>query len=534
MRIAHLWAVDGLEAGAPVAQRFGAAGERGFYSLLHLLQALGRPPGVGKVELTVVTSGLHDVLGQEPLEPEKSPLLALCAVAPQEYHELRCRSVDLALDAGDPEEQGERLLTEIASGKGDARVALRGARRWALGFKSLPGQAGAGPLASVRPRGTYLVTGGLGHVGFVAAMALARGAQAKLVLLSRSALPDRNEWDRWLESHPDAEPTSLRIRKVRALEAAGAEVLAVAADVADPGPMRRALDAARGRFGDIHGVVHAAGLLGPGEFGPIQGLSLETCERLFAAKVRGLLVLESLLAEPAPDFWLLTSSLSAVLGGLGYAAYAAGNVFLDHFARARGRLGGAAWTSVDFDQWSVAGRVHEAPGKAGDPGATAITPREGLGLIEHLLRTSVAGQVVVSTTPLHDRLARWVGLEERPAGPAPPPASAPRPRPELPTPYVAPRNETERALAGILEELLGIGPIGVNDDFFALGGHSLFAARTLSRLRAAFGLSLPLSAFFAAPTVAGLGALVAAARAAQEDRSRPEAPPAGDRVEIEI
>jgi hypothetical protein len=99
---------------------------------------------------------------------------------------------------------------------------------------------------------------------------------------------------------------------------------------------------------------------------------------------------------------------------------------------------------------------------------------------------------------------------------------------------VAPRDETERKLAGIFEELLGIGPIGANDDFFALGGHSLFAARALSRLRTAFELSLPLSTFFEAPTVAGLGVLIAAARGAQEGGSRPETPPGGDRVEIEL
>jgi acyl carrier protein len=356
-----------------------------------------------------------------------------------------------------------------------------------------------------------------------------------LVLVCRSALPGRDGWGDWLESHASGDATSVRIKRVKALEAAGAEVLVIAGDVADAARVEQAIAEARARFGDIHGVVHAAGLLGPEDFGPIQGLSRAACERLFAAKVRGLLALEKLLADPEPDFWLLTSSLSAALGGLGYAAYAAGNVFLDHFAAEQNRKRRSRWASVDFDRWEFGRAGGVDAGRPADSSAAAITPQEGLRLLEHLLRLDVAGQVVVSTTPLQERLARWVSLVERRVG-ARQVSAAPsaRPRPELGTAYLAPRDERERALAAIFEELLGVGPVGVDDDFFELGGHSLFAARALSRLRAAFGLSLPLAAFFEAPTVAGLAARVAAILAAREGAERSAASTAGERVEIEL
>jgi acyl transferase domain-containing protein len=77
-------------------------------------------------------------------------------------------------------------------------------------------------------------------------------------------------------------------------------------------------------------------------------------------------------------------------------------------------------------------------------------------------------------------------------------------RPELATPYAAPRTDTERVLAGIWEDVLGIRPVGIHDDFYELGGHSLLALQVLSRVRQALGAELPLRAIFDAPTVARL------------------------------
>jgi len=77
-------------------------------------------------------------------------------------------------------------------------------------------------------------------------------------------------------------------------------------------------------------------------------------------------------------------------------------------------------------------------------------------------------------------------------------------RPGLATPYVAPSGPAEETLTAIWQELLGVSPVGVRDSFFDLGGHSLLASQLVARLAARFGVELPLSDLFDAPTIAEL------------------------------
>jgi len=99
-------------------------------------------------------------------------------------------------------------------------------------------------------------------------------------------------------------------------------------------------------------------------------------------------------------------------------------------------------------------------------------------------------------------------------------------RPQLSTPYAEPESDTERALAEIWSDLLGVAPVGIHDDFFELGGHSLLATRVLSRVEARFGVRLSLRTVFDAPTIHKL--------ARETDEARPPAADDGDREELDF
>ena len=78
--------------------------------------------------------------------------------------------------------------------------------------------------------------------------------------------------------------------------------------------------------------------------------------------------------------------------------------------------------------------------------------------------------------------------------------------------YVLPATDAERAVAEAWQEMLGVSPIGAEDDFFELGGHSLLATQVASRLRTRLAVEVPLRALLTTPTVRGWAALFAATR----------------------
>jgi acyl carrier protein len=86
------------------------------------------------------------------------------------------------------------------------------------------------------------------------------------------------------------------------------------------------------------------------------------------------------------------------------------------------------------------------------------------------------------------------------------------PRPGLGNEYVAPRNETEKVIAGIWQNLLGIEQVGVYDNFFELGGDSLSATQVIARLREALQVEIAVGKMFEDATVAGLAGLVEPSR----------------------
>jgi amino acid adenylation domain-containing protein len=87
--------------------------------------------------------------------------------------------------------------------------------------------------------------------------------------------------------------------------------------------------------------------------------------------------------------------------------------------------------------------------------------------------------------------------------------------------YVGPRSAVEEMLCGLWADVLGARQVGVEDNFFELGGHSLLATQVMSRVRAAFGVELPLRALFETPTVAGVATALSAQLSGGETRPRP-------------
>ncbi|MYR02007.1 phosphopantetheine-binding protein, partial [Streptomyces sp. SID6139] len=148
---------------------------------------------------------------------------------------------------------------------------------------------------------------------------------------------------------------------------------------------------------------------------------------------------------------------------------------------------------------ALAGYAVPAEGAAPDPAE-----------LRRYLRSELPDYMVPLTITVLDRLPVTANSKtDLAALPSPAPAAAERP-------YEAPRDDTERALAALWEQLLGADRVGVHDNFFELGGHSLLATRLLAEIRSGLGAAVTVRRFFAGPTVAELALATAESAAAPE------------------
>ncbi len=353
-RIIHAWLTTEKSAARLEVEQVKDLQRKGFYSLFGLAQALS---GIlSPVELLILTSELFEVIGNESICAAKATALGPFMVIPQEIQNIHCRGIDLP--AGDLEDTNstvliEHILQAFQSPPGEPFTSYRGSHRWVQTYTPAPLPETQPERLPLRKNGVYLITGGLGGIGLSLAGYLAKDYQARLVLIGRTALPERNAWADWLASHEAQDATSQKIAAIQKIEAQGSEVLLAYADVADITEMRTVTDAAARKFGSVNGVIHAAGVLGVGM------LELKTAQQaasVLSAKVYGTLVLDSLLDVQQLDFMLLCSSINAVIGVPGKIDYSAANAFLDAFAFEKNHnLASPRVISVNWDAWQDVG-----------------------------------------------------------------------------------------------------------------------------------------------------------------------------------
>ena len=506
-KILQLWNIP--FADKDETERFADHQKLGFYSLLYIAQSLIKLRTAKVIEVGVVSSGLHGITGQEEICPSRATLIGACNSISQEYPNIVCRSIDVVPVEKTEASLAQTLIAELETESTHPVIGYRAGQRWVQVFQPLALDEPAERITTLRRTGVYFITGGLGNIGLAIAEHLAWAVRAKLVLVGRSSFPAKQDWYKWLRTHPAKDPTSIRIRRLQEIEMLGADLLILNAEVADRSAMQEAVDSACAHFGGIHGVIHAAGNVNADGFFGIDEADQDRCERQFRSKAHGVMVLEQVLRGKTLDFVVLCSSISSILAGLGYLAYSAANAFMDAFSHKCNQSGSIPWTSINWDTWNFLEDFGD------DPSRLDMNAQEGVEAFQRILGAALAPQIVVSTGSLADRVDQWVSLKAlRKAGGVKEKQSAHlHSRPVLAHPYIAPRGELERSVAEIWQSVLGIAQVGVTDDFFAdLSGSSLIATQLVAQVRKQFQVELPLRRFFEEPTVAGLADSIEAQR----------------------
>ncbi|MEH1940521.1 MAG: beta-ketoacyl synthase N-terminal-like domain-containing protein [Nostoc sp.] len=513
-KIVHLWSITSKIHTVSEVEWLEQVQEKGFYSLLFLAQALGKLNLKNEFQITVISNNMQSVTGEEILYPEKATLLGAVKVIPQEYSNIRCRSIDLVLPLEGSFQEDKlinSLLNELTTATSDLMIAYRGNNQWVQTFEPIQLNETKVETSRLREKGVYLITGGLGEIGLVLAEHLAKTVQAKLLLTGRSTIPPKDEWFQWLNTHDRHNNISKKIQKLQEIEALGAEVFVISADVANFQQMEEAIAQGELLFGKLNGVIYAAGITEEKSFSFIEQTGKINCSQQFKPKVQGVIVLEKVLQGKKLDFCLLMSSLSSVLGGIGFFGYSAVNIFLDTFVHQHNQSNPVMWTSINWDAWQLGKNSKQSQSSfATGLAEFAIKPEEGIEAFQKILNYSNFSQVVVSTGELQTRINQWIKLEslQHKEDTYKVNSLSLHPRPILGTAYVAPSSELEQKIADIWQGLLGIEQVGINDNFFNLGGHSLLATQLISLLRKDFQVELSLRKIFEAPTIAELALMI--------------------------
>lgn len=392
--LVHLWSLDSPPNADLTPEALEQAHGLICGSVLGLVQHLTSLAWPHPPRLWVVTQGAQPQ-GALPPALAQATVWGFARTIASEHPEHWGGTIDLSA-AEPPERLGELLWRQIRAEDGEDQVMLAAERHVA--------RLRAGPVSPLRQTlvwrrdASYLITGGLGGLGLALARWMVEQGARRLILMSRTALPPRQEWG----SLERGGPAERQVAAIRELEALGASVHLAAVDVADPQQVGAFLDSFRREaWPPVRGVVHAAGLL---RDRALQQLDQEALFAVWRPKVAGAWVLHSLLAREQLDFFVGFSSIVALLGLPGQANYAAANAFLDALAHYR-RACGLPALSINWGPWSDVGlAAHPERGeRLAQQGLASIAPQQGVDLFGRVLSS---GATQVAAAPIDWR--RWL------------------------------------------------------------------------------------------------------------------------------
>jgi acyl transferase domain-containing protein/phospholipid N-methyltransferase/acyl carrier protein len=367
-----------------------------------------------------------------------------------------------------------------------------------------PWEAG-GETLKVRADASYLISGGLTGLGLASAQWLAQRGARSIVLIGRRA------------------PSDATLGAIRTLEDGGVRVSVVQADVSNESDVRRVIATMRAEgLPKLAGVIHSAGTLADGA---INTQTIESYERVFAAKIYGAWLLDEVTRDQPLDFIALFSSAAGLLGSAGQTNHAAANAYMDALA-ARLREEGRPAISIQWGAWAEIGAAasESVAGRLAERGMLPIKPKQGLRALEVVLdrAPTVVGVIAADWNRM---VQQWPDTVRRyaerliDAGTTRVAAVAPqkeRPQPTNQSGLVA-RLEAApvgkrrgllqseiRALALGVLSLPPTHPIDLKAPLNGLGLDSLMAVELRNLLARAVGRTLPATLLFDYPSIDAL------------------------------
>ncbi|MFR9770689.1 SDR family NAD(P)-dependent oxidoreductase [Nocardia sp. SC052] len=455
---------------------------------------------------------LHIAAGHPGADgPESAPLGGLVAALAEEIRDVRTRSVHIGDErdavCADPARLLAILGAESAATEDSApRVRYRGGIREAVELTDATARDGL----VVDPARTYVVTGGTRGLGAAFAAALVERGARRLAVLGREPLPPQTEWDRVAAgTGPEAE----KVRRLVQLRDRGVAVRTYFGSLTDEAGLSGFFDRVRNELGPIGGVLHCAGSVSA-ESPAFVRKTGDAVATVLAPKLAGTAVLADVLAADRPDFFVLFSSVSAVLPGLsvGLSDYAMANAHLDRFAEAQHALGRHWFRSINWPSFRDTGFGEVTSAAYRATGLPTLSAAEGFELLDAAL--GLSAPVVL---PYHGAALHLSTQTNRPAAES---APVPTARPTAANGSAAAYQELLR----IFSDELKLAPARFEGDkrFEEYGADSVLIASAVRRIEQVVDAPFDPALVLEFPTLNDLAGLLTEQF---PERFAPEAPP---------
>ncbi|TVT86075.1 non-ribosomal peptide synthetase [Pseudomonas sp. H3(2019)] len=473
-----------------------------------LQQVMVTAPAGQLLRVMHASNGLHSVQGEASnlLGVQMASFIKTLAA---EHKKITLRTIDLDPDGG---QEIQALLTEWHDVRQSVEVCYRHGQRYVPYLK---------PIAPVSaetyrldPDAVYLITGGLRGLGAMIALEWARRGARKLALIGSRALPPRAGWD-----DPDL-PTWQReaVANVRALEAAGAQVMTAASILTDVQRLQSFLADVRRSLGEIRGVIHCAGNGSQGRPAFVHKTPAQI-ESSFAPKFTGLCCLAEACTPDRLEFFLAFSSISAVVGalGAGVSDYAAANVCMDRFVAHMHSKGQHAYRAVNWPFWAQSSGSDASREACSRLGLEAISNRQGLRLLDRVLALKEHANIVplplVSNREIADVMPHFDAVSPHSAAPLPA------------SPGVIAEKRVAAWLMQIFSDMLRIrlSDLDPQAHFSDLGVESVMMVELIHAIEREIGRPLEPSALLDYPTLNELSRYLGVFEIAAQSPSQPPA-----------
>lgn len=339
------------------------------------------------ITLLQVTKGLESFQNTS-IHLQGAERVGLYRMLQHEYAHVRSRHIDFDVNALE-ESTAFAIVQELFLDSPDVEVCYRSEQRWVAYLKPEENisnfSAHNAQHLSFSQEQVLWITGGTRGLGMLCAQHfVAQYGVKKLVLSGQELLPPREEWHVY---NTQNSKTAEKIRSIVQLEKQGVQVYVTSVDLTSVQELQKVIHEVHSVLGSIGGVIHCAGTADPINPAFIRK-DIESVESVMNPKIQGLHTLYQCLQQEPLQFWILFSSVAAIIPSLavGQSDYAMANAYMDYFAEAH--TGSYPIYSIQWPSWKETGFGEVKSKPYEQTGLLSMTNKEGLQLLDYIINRS--------------------------------------------------------------------------------------------------------------------------------------------------